>query len=355
MGDIDTISELVGEGNMSAHGTWRTTRQPRHGVDADGAVILPIQRLPFSNLASAAAAHVFKHRIDDGPVTSDIEVSRAHYGRFNDALAADMLAKYPVHVSEETKNGVRVHRVVSQRASPQDLKRGLLINLHGGAFMWGSGSGALVEAIPIAAATNLPVLTVDYRMAPEHLFPAASEDACAVYEAILEDYSPESIGLYGLSAGALLSAQLIAWLQRRGLQLPAAVAMLGGAGADIGGDSASLGASMMGSIPESGLTSLFGLPYLAGADRQDPLALPDCADDILAKFPPSLLITASRDFAASSVSSFHRRLIANGVDARLFVFDGLWHAFHIFSELPEAQETYRIMADFFARTLRLKA
>ncbi|MBX3428304.1 MAG: alpha/beta hydrolase fold domain-containing protein [Hyphomonadaceae bacterium] len=340
---------------MSAHGTLKAQQAPGRGVDADGSVTLPLQRLPFSNLASAAAEHAFKHRIDDGPVTTDAEVSRAHYGRFNDALAADMLAKYPVHVSEDTLGGVRVHRVVSQLASPADLERGILINLHGGAFMWGSGSGALVEAIPIAAATNLLVVTVDYRMAPEHVFPAASEDACAVYEAILNDFPAESIGLYGLSAGALLSAQLIAWLQKRGLQRPAAVAMLGGAGADIGGDSASLGASMTGSLPESGLASLFSLPYLTGADRQDPLALPDCADDVLAKFPPSLLITASRDFAASSVSSFHRRLVANGVDARLFVFDGLWHAFHIFSELPEAQETYRIMADFFMRTLRLKA
>lgn len=337
---------------MSAQGTLKPAPPARQGVNSDGSVAIPPQRLPFSNLASAAAKHTFKHRIDDGPVTSEIEVSRAHYGRFNDALATEMLAKYPVEVSEEVANGVRVHRVASKGAAQRS---GVLMNLHGGAFMWGAGSGALVEAIPIAAVTNLPVITVDYRMAPEQLFPAASEDACLVYEAILKDYPPHSIGLYGLSAGALLSAQLIAWLRQHGLPLPAAVAMLGGAGIDVGGDSASLSASMMGSAPEAALMSLFDLPYMAGADRRDPLAVPGCDDSVLANFPPSLLVSASRDFAASSVSLFHRRLIANGVDARLFMFDGLWHAFHIFNELPESEETYRIMADFFARTLRLKA
>lgn len=340
---------------MSAQGTPNKARPPRDGVDSNSAVIMPAQLLAFSNHASAAAQYAFAHRIDDGPVTDDVAASRAHYGRFNDALAAEMLAKYPVHISEEVLGGVRVHRVVSENASREALQRGVLINLHGGAFMWGSGSGALVEAIPIAAVTNLPVVSVDYRMAPEHVFPAASEDACVVYETLLNEHAPESIGLYGLSAGALLSAQLIAWLQKRGLPLPACVAMLGGAGADVGGDSASLSASMMGSPPETGLQSMFDMPYMKGADRTDPLAIPDRDDSVVANFPPSLLITASRDFAASSVSVFHRRLISNGVDARLFVFDGLWHAFHIFNELPESEETYRIMADFFARTMRLKA
>lgn len=338
---------------MSAPGTLKTAPQPRLGVDADCAVTVPPQRLPFSSLASDAARRAFAHRIDDGPVTTDAAVLRAHYGRFNDELAREMLEKYPAHVSEEVIGGVRVHRVVSKNAPREALQRGVLLNLHGGAFMWGSGSGALVEAIPIAAVTNLPVITVDYRMAPEHHFPAASEDACAVYEALLKEHTPETIGLYGLSAGALLSAQLIAWLQKRGLPRPAGLIMLGGAGIDVGGDSASLNASMMGAAPETALKTLFDMPYMSGVDRGDPLAIPDCDDNVVANFPPSLLITASRDFAASSVSMFHRRLIAHGVDARLFVFDGLWHAFHIFNELPESAETYRIMADFFARTLRL--
>ena len=101
------------------------------------------------------------------------------------------------------------------------------------------------------------------------------------------------------------------------------------------------------------IRSIFDTPYMQDADPNDPLAMPECDDSVLARFPPSLLISGSRDFAASSVSQFHRRLAANGVDARLFMFDGLWHAFHIFSELPESDEVHRIMANFFMRELKL--
>jgi monoterpene epsilon-lactone hydrolase len=323
----------------------------RDGVSVDGSVHVN-QRLPFSSLASPAAKHAFATRISSGPATSDPATLRAHYGRFNDALAEEAKQKYHVEVVDEIMGNVRVQRVIPASVSRQ-RRDAVLVNLHGGAFMWGAGSGALVEAIPVAAATGLNVIAVDYRMAPEHRFPAASEDVAAAYEHLLKHYAPGRIGLYGLSAGATLAAQTIAWLLRHSIPLPGAVAMLGAAGADFGGDTTSLGASMMGEASGATIRSIFETPYLQGADPDDPLAMPACDDRVLARFPPSLLITASRDFAASSVTRFHRQLVANGVDARLFMFDGLWHAFHIFSELPESDEAHSIMAAFFRRELKL--
>lgn len=318
-------------------------------VDASGAVALAAQLIQFSKFASDAARRAFVERISDGPATDDPAALRAHYGRFNDALAKEMRAKYAVDVSHEIMGGVAVQRVMPCGA---DSRRGLLINLHGGAFMWGAGSGALVEAIPIAATARMPVVTVDYRMAPEHRFPAASQDAAAVYQYALRDYAAEEIGIYGLSAGAVLSAQTMAWLRRHQVPLPGALAMLGGAGMDFGGDSSSVGDAVMGAPASGDAPSIFNLLYMREANPDDPLAVPERDDELLAAFPPSLLISGSRDFAASSVTRFHRRLVANGVDARLFLFDGLWHAFHIFCDLPESEETYQIMADFFTRTLR---
>lgn len=321
-------------------------------VDRDGAVTIPSQQVPFSVFASEKARAAFVKGVEPAPQSDDIAVLRAHYGRFNDALADAMQAKYAVDVSEEEMGGVCVHRVTPQALRGAAPKRGLLINFHGGGFMWGSGSGALVEAIPIAIAANTTVIAVDYRLAPEHLFPAAVDDACAVYEAALKDHPHDSIGLYGCSAGGVLTAQTIARLHRDKRPIPGAAVMLGGAGANFGGDLNYIANTLTGSPPAPPL-SFRNMPYFRAADPNDPLAAPERDNATLTAFPPSLLISASRDFAASSVCYFHRRLMANGVDARLVMFDGLWHAWQVFCDLPESEETYRIMADFFIRTLRL--
>lgn len=319
-------------------------------IDQAGTARFGNYSVEYSRFASHEARQAFVNEIDDGPITTDINQLRAHYGRFNDKLADAMRAKYGVVIEDDEWGGVPVQRVTAKSA-PAGADR-LLINFHGGAFMWGAGSGALVEAIPVAAVTGLPVITVDYRMAPEHAFPAATLDAHAVYTEARKRFDPAAIGVYGCSAGAVLVAQLIAHLNRAGDPLPGAAAMLGGGGTDFGGDSGIISSLLMGSEPDGGLRSLFDLGYMKTASPDDPLAVPALDDRLLANFPPSLLITASRDFAASSVSQFHRKLVANGADARLFMFDGLWHAFHIFCDLPESEEVYALMRDFFARNLK---
>ena len=135
--------------------------------------------------------------------------------------------------------------------------------------------------------------------------------------------------------------------------------MLCGTGLPLAGDAAYLGGPLSGSPAasprpgdEMGRRQIpAALSYFAGTDPADPLVWPGESPEALKCFPASLLVTASRDFAASSTSVMHRRLCAAGADARLFVFDGLWHAFHVFPELPESREVYQLLANFFDRTL----
>jgi epsilon-lactone hydrolase len=95
-----------------------------------------------------------------------------------------------------------------------------LINLHEGGFVFGGRWGGQIESIPIAAVGKFKVMSVDYRMAPEHRFPAASGDVAAVYRELLNTYQPKNIGIYGCSACGLLTAQAVAWLQKEGLPPP---------------------------------------------------------------------------------------------------------------------------------------
>jgi epsilon-lactone hydrolase len=89
------------------------------------------------------------------------------------------------------------------------------------------------------------------------------------------------------------------------------------------------------------------MEYFAGADIKDPLVSPESYSEVLARFPPTILITGSRDSLASAVFQTHRELVRLGVTAELHVWDGMWHGFIQEVDLPEAKEAYEATAKFF--------
>ena len=136
-------------------------------------VAMPATSLPYSRFASAEARAQFERMLAEtregkGPNPADVADQRRFYQRYNDDRLAEAERRYPAKVEAKRIGGVPVHVVDPQAGAQGDNARRVLINLHGGAFMWGSGSGALVEAVPIAAVAGIRVVTVDYRLAPEH-------------------------------------------------------------------------------------------------------------------------------------------------------------------------------------------
>ncbi len=266
------------------------------------------------------------------------------------ALNQQAQAMFPVRIEETRIDGVRCHRV-----SPLELtdeKRGkILINFHGGGFV--IGSGCLVEAIPIAHLTGIVVIAVDYRLAPEHPFPAAVDDALAVYRDALKTRSAEDIGVYGSSAGGFITGQLLARIAREGLPMPACAGVF-----SAGGDLVSFG-----DTPQIyTLNGFFGhhlfpldhelsevRAYLDGADACDPLVSPVLGE--MSNFPPVLLLSGTRDAVLSATTNFHRALRRAGVEADLMVFDAMphthWYALH----LPETMEALGVMVAFFVGKL----
>jgi acetyl esterase/lipase len=91
---------------------------------------------------------------------------------------------------------------------------------------------------------------------------------------------------------------------------------------------------------------------MTGASATDRDAYPAHDPAVLAKFPPMLVVTGTRDFAMSSAVNFHSKLVAAGVDARLHVWEGGRHAFFYDARVPEAQQAYAVMARFFTDHLR---
>jgi monoterpene epsilon-lactone hydrolase len=258
-------------------------------------------------------------------------------------------SRYPVKIANERFAGVFTEIFTPAQGIAQENKNRVLINLHGGGFLEGSRTVSQLESIPIASVSGIKVVSVDYRQAPEAVFPAASEDVIAVYRALLATYSAERIGIYGCSAGGLLTAQTVAWLQKEHLPLPGAIGMFCmGASYTGRGDSAFIARAIEGA-PANEFDKYFA--YFKGADSTDPLVYPVLSTTLLQHFPPSVLISGTRDHALSSVLFTHSRLSSLGVPSELHVFEGMGHAFFYDPDLPESHDVYALVSRFFDRHL----
>jgi acetyl esterase/lipase len=287
---------------------------------------------------------------DQGP-PQPLEERRKMTDEYTARAKDEWLKICPAEIKDQVIEGVPV-RVVTPHNMPMSSHDRILINLHGGGF--NSDSGSYTESIPMAYYTKVKVVAVLYRLAPEHPFPAAVDDAVAVYKALMTVYRPEHTIIYGTSAGAILTAEVAVKLKQLGLPQPAAMGIFSGMG-DFAraGDSISMYAlrGLSGHLdpPEPGAHD----PYYTGStDPKDPVLSPIFAH--LEGLPPTLFITSGRDLLLSGTVDLHRAYLHAGVDARLVVFDALPHAFWYDPKLPEAIEANQMMADFFIKSLTTK-
>ncbi|MEH6570844.1 MAG: alpha/beta hydrolase [Halioglobus sp.] len=219
----------------------------------------------------------------------------------------------------------------------------VLINLHGGGFSMGARTEGRLESIPVASVAGMRVISIDYRQGPEHTFPAASEDVAAVYSKLLEQYQPQQIGIFGCSAGGLLTAQSVAWFAHNNLPQPGAIGIFcSGAGEFLVGD-----AALISDVLGTGLGGDSPIEYFSGASWKDPLVAPLGHPEVLEQFPPSLIITSTRDLALSSAIATHQQLIGAGRQSELHVYEGLSHYFFSDTGLPESRQVFDVTARFF--------
>lgn len=328
-------------------------------VDADGTVDVPAMTVPVSRLLSPEArAYVAEHlnqmqqpallaQKDGVPIFMQPYLDRQN-------------ALFDYQRTDTHLGGVHVYDYrPTAGISPRNTDR-VLINLHGGGFMGCFPGCAELESIPLTALGSIRVVAVDYRQGPDHRFPAASEDVASVYRELLKTYPAGNIGIYGCSAGGMLTGMSVAWFQTHDLPRPGAIGIFC-AGATLsasgfGGDSdyfnGPLGdARLPPPWPVSGADEGSRMPYLAGTDPNDPLIAPTASDAVLGQFPPTLIITGTRGFELSSSVYTHTQLVRLGVDADLHVWEGLFHGFFYNADVPESRQAYDVMLRFFDRNL----
>ena len=339
----------------SVIGVSAFAQSAKPGVNPDGSVTSPAITVPYSDLASPEARAFFPKMLAAGskapPLNGPIADSRAFYDRMNSDRAARMEKIYPVKIHSETIAGVGTDIVLPAQGVAAENAHRVLVNLHGGAFLWGAHSGGLVESIPIASIGRIKVISVDYRQGPEHTFPAASDDVEAVYRALLKQYKPGEIGIYGCSAGGILTGEAVARLISDNVPVPGAIGTFCGSLVGISGDSAYVASVLNGQGVPAHVLGYADLPYFHGINPKDPLVFPGLSPTLLAKFPPTLLITGTRDMTMSSVIYSQQLLEQAGAQTELHVWEGMWHSFFSDPELPESKQAYQVIVNFFLHHL----
>ena len=241
--------------------------------------------------------------------------------------------------------GVPVFWVKPNKSSSQHPGH-FFFHVHGGGYVLGGGDSAVTEAAMISGAVGIEAISVDYRMPPDHPFPAAVDDAVAVYRAVIKDRPAAKIVIGGTSAGGGLTLATVHKLKELGLDLPGAL-WLGTPWADLTKTSDSLysneGLDRV-LITYDGMVAAMARVYAGKEDLKHPLISPLYGD--FAGFPPTQLVTGTRDMFLSDTARTHRKLRTAGVAADLNVYEGMSHAEYLM--VPESTESRQVFSDLSA-------
>lgn len=275
---------------------------------------------------------------------------RREFGELIAPVAAATREACGSAVASETVGGVPVFMV-----TPKDYDAAndgyVALHCHGGGYTFGYPQDGLFFAEPMAQRLGIRVCAVDYRLAPEHPFPAAVEDCTAAYGALLERFDAANIVVFGDSAGGALAMATNLAARDVGLALPAG-AVLYSPWADLSrtGDSYE---TLEGKDPDNHYEinlRASAEAYADGRDMAEPLISPGYGD-YAAGFPPTLISCGTRDLFLSNCARTQRAMKRAGVDVKLTLWEGMWHWFEIYLELPEAGESLAEAAAFLRERL----
>jgi epsilon-lactone hydrolase len=256
---------------------------------------------------------------------ADLEEQRTAYEK----MLANFSMPPEVTVRPVTANGVPSLLVAQRPDDPPTL-----MHLHGGGYLVGSAFGYRPLAGALALAADAGVLVPDYRLAPEHPFPAALEDAVAAYRWMLDrGIDPADVTICGDSSGGGLTVSVLLTLQQRGLPRPGGAVLM------------CPFVDLALSLHEDEATRRFVAAYLAGHSADDPVVSPLRAD--LTALPPLLIQAATGDARLVDANALTDHARSHGVDARLELYSVDAHVFHLFwSFLPEAGEALQAAGRF---------
>ncbi len=255
--------------------------------------------------------------------------------------------KLGVTVQPAVLGGVKAF-IVTPNSMPEANRNRLLVHVHGGGYVFAPGEAALPEAVMMAGFGGFKVISVDYRMPPDFPYPAAMDDAMAVWKVAVTMADPKNMAILGTSTGGGMTLAMVLRAKTEGLPTPAAIAP-GTPWSDLtdAGDSYRSNEWVDNVLVSwDGWLGRAAKLYAAGHNLRDPQLSPIYGD--FHGFPPTILTSGTRDLFLSNTVRTHRKLRRAGVAAELNVYEGQSHAQYMGNaDAPETREAFTDIARFF--------
>lgn len=302
----------------------------------EGALRVPERLLPIPRHLSPQAQAFMARPVMAGsgyPALDDKEGWRQHIAEGDRNILENYFAHVPDvpgKISEIREGELRGFEIVPEGVAEGD--RRVYLEIHGGGLIMGGGEVCRKMAMATAALQQVRVVAVDYRMPPDHPYPAGLDDCIAFYRMLLRDHAPGEIIVGGGSAGGNLTAAMLLKARDLGLPMPAG-AVLSTPEADLteSGDSFAVNAGIdaMGSLMQANLL------YADGESLSHPYVSP-LFGDFTKGFPPSFISAGTRDLFLSNAVRLHRKLRNADIPAELHIVEAAVHG--AFGGAPEDAE-----------------
>jgi acetyl esterase/lipase len=291
----------------------------------------------------------------EGPgVPDDADAVRALVAEM-DSLATERVqalsARVGATITPDVIDGVGVFHVVPAKIDTQHQEH-LFVYVHGGGFILNAGEAGTMEAIVIAHRLGIRAVSIDYRMAPDDPLPAPLDDVSTVYRELVGENSATSIALGGSSGGGNLCTVAVQDAIRDGVDVPGAL-FLGTPGNDMSdiGDTLYINRGIDRAIPGYEAYVNAARFHAGGRDLSDPMVSPVYGS--FEGFPPTFLVTGTRDLLLSATVRTHAKIRSAGSVADLLVLEGVAHGdYGNPLDSPESRFTYAELGKFLLQHLQ---
>ena len=268
---------------------------------------------------------------------TDLEKHRQSQDHFGVLLGSNK----EVDIKELEIDGIHGEWISVNRAH---MKKYIILYCHGGGYSTGSSIYARTLTTKFATSTSMDVLCFDYRLAPEHPYPAATEDAMKIWnDLMLLGYGARDIIVAGDSAGGNLALSLVLKLKQEGRLLPRGVILMS--------PWTDLTASGKSHVTRAEIDPVLNADYLkemttnyaAGEDLKNPLISPLFGD--FTGFPPTYIQVGDNEMLLNDATMLHKRMVKANVSVKMDIFKGMWHVFQM-SPFKTAYEAMDKNAEF---------
>ena len=242
---------------------------------------------------------------------------------------------------------IEIDGIACKQITPPDwsAENGVCIQYaFGGGAVGGSPYEDLIVTIPLARYARARILSVDYRLAPEHPYPAAQQDMVRVYAQLLDQYGAHRLVLSGESAGGNLALALLHHIRDQKMAMPRCAALLS-PWCDLTGQGDShLFNDNRDPTLNNEWVDIAAALYADGHALDDPGISPLFAE--MKDLPATIITTGSCDLLLSECLRLSRKMRAAGVTCDLRVWEGMWHVFEFYNDLPESEQSIMEIAEF---------